>query len=76
MARQVGQSAPPSHSLEPSLAAGFLLLSLPIGAFWFVVLVAFIPVDGVLATPWVGIPILALAMMLCVAGTGARGSKA
>ncbi len=57
LARQAGQSAPPSHSLEPSLV--------PLTA-----------VGAILVITWVGIPILALAMMLCVAGAGARGSTA
>ena len=51
-------------SAKPWLALGFLLLGFPIGVFWFVVLVTLIALGLCLAITWVGIPILAVAMVL------------
>ena len=55
-------------SAKPWLALGFLLLGFPIGVFWFVVLVTLIALGLGLAITWVGIPILATAMVLWIVG--------
>jgi signal transduction histidine kinase len=55
---------------KPWRVALFLVLSFPIGAFWFFLIVATIVVGVCLAITWVGIPILALAVALWL--TGAR----
>ena len=55
-------------SAKPWLALGFLVLGFPIGVFWFVVLVTLIALGLGLAITWVGIPILAVAMVLWIVG--------
>jgi signal transduction histidine kinase len=52
------------------LSALFLLSSFPLGLFWFVVLAVLLLAGVPLTIMWVGLPILALAMLVCVLGTG------
>ena len=52
------------------LSTLFLLSSFPLGLFWFVVLVVLLLIGLPLTIVWVGLPILALAMLACVAGVG------
>ena len=51
-----------------ALAMLFLLSSLPLGLFWVLVLVVSVLVGLPLTIVWVGLPILALAMLVCVLG--------
>jgi len=51
-----------------ALATLFLLSSFPLGIFWFIVLVALLLVGLPLTIMWVGLPILALAMLVCIVG--------
>ena len=51
------------------LSTLFLFSSLPLGLFWFVVLVVLVLVGLPLTIVWVGLPVLALAMVVCVVGT-------
>jgi signal transduction histidine kinase len=46
----------------------FLLSSLPLGIFWFVVLTGLLSAGIALTIVWVGLPILALAMLACTLG--------
>ena len=46
----------------------FLLSSFPLGLLWFVVLAALLLVGLPLTIVWVGLPVLALAMLACVYG--------
>jgi signal transduction histidine kinase len=62
------------RAAKPWRAAGFLLLSFPIGLFWFVVLVVLIAVGAALAIVWVSIPILELALRRLI--TAARRKPA
>ena len=50
------------------LSTLFLLSSLPLGLFWFVVLVVLLLAGLPLTTVWVGLPVLALAMLACFYG--------
>jgi signal transduction histidine kinase len=50
------------------LSALFLLSSFPLGLLWSVVLVALLLIGLPLTIIWVGLPILALAMLVCVVG--------
>ncbi|MFL5992602.1 MAG: sensor domain-containing protein [Rubrobacteraceae bacterium] len=50
------------------LSALFLLSSLPFGLLWFVVLATLLLMGLPLTIVWVGLPILALAMVVCVYG--------
>ena len=52
------------------LSALFLLSSLLLGLFWFVVLVGLLLAGLPLAIIWVGLPIVAFAAAVCVVGTG------
>ena len=52
------------------LSTLFLLSSLPLGLLYFVVLLALVLVGLPLTIVWVGLPVLALAMVACVVGTG------
>lgn len=51
-----------------ALATLFLLSSFPLGIFWFIVLVVLLSVGTPLTMVWVGLPILTLAMLVCVLG--------
>ena len=51
-----------------ALAALLLLSSLPLGIFWFFVLVVLVLVGLPLTIVWVGLPILALAMLVSIVG--------
>ena len=51
-----------------ALATLFLLSSLPLGIFWVVVLVVLVLVGLPLTIVWVGLPILALAIVVCILG--------
>ena len=62
-------------SREPWLAAGFLVLGLPIGTFWFVVLVVLSATGAALTIVWVGVPILALTLVICVAAARAERAR-
>ena len=46
----------------------FLLSSFPLGVFWFVVLVTLIFAGVPLTIVWIGLPILAFTMQLCISG--------
>jgi signal transduction histidine kinase len=61
--RERGPLGPPLLA-ELRSAAGFLLLSFPLGLFWFLVLAVLFLVGAALAVVWVGVPILAWAMSL------------
>ena len=50
------------------LSALFLLSSLPFGLLWFVVLATLLLMGLPLTIVWVGLPLLALAMVMCVYG--------
>ena len=52
------------------LSTLFLLSSLPLGLFWFTVLAVLLLAGLPLAIVWVGLPILAFAVLVCVLGTG------
>lgn len=52
------------YSYRPWISVGFLLLSFVLGVAWFVILVAFIAAGGGLAITLIGLPILALTMIL------------
>jgi signal transduction histidine kinase len=54
--------------IRVALATVFLLSSLPLGIFWFLVLVALVLIGLPLTIVWVGLPILAFAMLLCILG--------
>jgi signal transduction histidine kinase len=54
-----------SRAVLPTL---FLLSSLPLGLLWFVVLAALLLVGLPLTIVWVGLPALALAMLVCLYG--------
>jgi len=54
-----------SRAVLPTL---FLLSSFPLGLLWFVVLAALLLVGLPLTIVWVGLPVLALAMLACVYG--------
>jgi signal transduction histidine kinase len=54
-----------SRAVLPTL---FLLSSFPLGLLWFVVLAALLLVGLPLTIVWVGLPALALAMLVCVYG--------
>jgi hypothetical protein len=56
--------------IRVALATLFLLSSFPLGIFWFVVLVVLLLVGLPLTIVWVGLPILALALLLCLVGAG------
>ncbi len=65
------EGAPRGRFLVRALLSALLLLSsFPLGLFWFVVLAVLLSVGLSLAIVWVGLPILALAMLACVLGTG------
>jgi signal transduction histidine kinase len=51
-----------------ALATLFLLSSFPLGCFWFIVLVVLVLFGLPLTIVWVGLPILALAMLVCILG--------
>lgn len=57
----------PARALLSTL---FLLSSLPLGLFWSVVLVVLLSAGLPLTVVWVGLPVLALAMAVCVVGVG------
>ncbi len=67
-----GRGATPLGRLLPRalLSTLFLLSSFPLGLFWFVVLVVLLAAGLPLTIVWVGLPVLALAMVVCVLGTG------
>lgn len=52
------------------LSTLFLLSSFPLGLVWFIVLIVLLSAGLLLTIVWVGLPILALAMLVCVLGTG------
>ena len=52
------------------LSTLFLLSSFPLGLFWFVVLAVLLMAGLPLTIVWVGLPVLALAMLVCILGTG------
>lgn len=52
------------------LSTLFLLSSFPLGLLWFVVLAVLLLAGLALTIVWVGLPILALAVLVCVLGTG------
>ena len=60
---------------ETWLSVGFLLLSFPIGLFWFVALVTLIAVGASLSLVWIGLPILAATMLLWVGGARAERAR-
>lgn len=66
-------SAPRRPSLGGSLA--FLLLSFPLGILWFVLLVTLLSVGIGTAVIWVGIGVLALAVVLWRAGAHAERAR-
>ena len=51
-----------------ALSTLFLLSSLPLGIFWFLVLVVLVLIGLPLTLVWVGLPILALAMLVSIVG--------
>jgi signal transduction histidine kinase len=51
-----------------ALATLFVLSSLPLGFCWFLVLVVLVLIGLPLTIVWVGLPILALAMLVCILG--------
>jgi signal transduction histidine kinase len=51
-----------------ALATLFLLTSIPLGIFWFFVLVVLVLVGLPLTIVWIGLPILALAMLVSLVG--------
>ena len=67
-----GRGVAPSGRLlvRVLLSTLFLLSSFPLGLFWFVVLVVLLAAGLPLTIVWVGLPILALAMLVCVVGVG------
>lgn len=62
----------------PSLfsSLGFLMLSFPLGIAWFVVLVTMAAVGAGTAIIWVGVPLLALAVLLCRGGASLERLRA
>src|SRR5215216_1881288 len=54
--------------LRVALATLFLLTSIPLGIFWFFVLVVLVLVGLPLTIVWIGLPILALAMLVSLVG--------
>lgn len=67
----VGGATPRGRLLSRTLLSTlFLLSSLPLGLFWFVVLVALLSAGLPLTVVWVGLPILAFAMLVCAVGVG------
>jgi signal transduction histidine kinase len=54
--------------IRVALATVFLLSSLPLGIFWFLLLVVLVLVGLPLTIVWVGLPILAFAMLVCILG--------
>lgn len=64
--RFAGRLAPlPARFASATL---FLLSSFPLGIFWFVVLTGLLSVGLALTIVWVGLPILASAMLVCTLG--------
>lgn len=61
-------SAPSVAGPSVAGAAGFLLTTMPIGIFWFAVLVTLTAAGVPLMITWVGVPITALAVVLCRGG--------
>ena len=51
-----------------ALSTLFLLSSLPLGIFWFLVLVVLVLIGLPLTLVWIGLPILALAMLVSIVG--------
>jgi signal transduction histidine kinase len=51
-----------------ALSTLFLLSSLPLGIFWFLILVVLVLIGLPLTLVWVGLPILALAMFVSIVG--------
>src|SRR6266508_2407465 len=56
-------------------ATGYLLLSFPLGLFWFTVLVTGLSVGTSLLVIWVGLPVLAATMMAARAGGRAERGR-
>jgi signal transduction histidine kinase len=65
----VRRGSPPVQFLVRALlSALFLLSSFPLGLLWSVVLVSLLLVGLPLTIIWVGLPILAFAMLVCIVG--------
>jgi signal transduction histidine kinase len=56
-------------------ASGYLLLSFPIGLFWFVVVVVGLSAGASLVIVWVGLPVLAATLLLAQVGAGAERGR-
>ncbi|WP_207956065.1 sensor histidine kinase [Rubrobacter marinus] len=67
-----GREETPRGRLLPRalLSTLFLLSSLPLGLFWFAALAVLVLSGLALTIVWVGLPVLALAVLVCVLGTG------
>src|SRR5215211_5875875 len=55
-------------SAKPWSAAFFCVLSFALGLFWFVVLITLLAGGASLVIVWIGIPILAVTMLLWIGG--------
>ena len=66
---RVQRGSPPVRLLVRALLSTlFLLSSFPLGLLWSVVLVVLLLIGLPLTIVWVGLPVLALAMLVCVLG--------
>ena len=67
-----GRGASPRGRIlaRASLSTLFLLSSFPLGLLWFVVLSVLLLTGLALTIVWIGLPILAFAVLACVLGTG------
>ena len=65
-----GRKGTPRLLVRALLSTLFLLSSLPLGLFWFAVLAVLLLAGLPLTVVWVGLPVLAFAMLVCVLGTG------
>jgi hypothetical protein len=61
-------SSPVQLLVRALLSALYLLSSFPLGLLWSVVLVSLLLIGLPLTIIWVGLPILAFAMLVCVVG--------
>ena len=66
----LGREDKPRLLVRALLSTLFLLSSFPLGLFWFVVLVLLLLAGLPLTIVWVGLPILALAILACDLGAG------
>jgi signal transduction histidine kinase len=68
----LGRGASPRGRLlaRALLSSLFLLSSFPLGLLWFVVLAVLLLAGLALTIVWVGLPVLALAALVCILGTG------